>query len=268
MLKKVICCLLILVFASACRKAPPHVATVGGVRNPQAILVERSIKEADDRIKSFRGLAQATLINKEDERQTDVVLVIVRPNHIRVDAMDNLADVWASAGSDGSRLWLWLPHKGKLYRGAATQRNLKRLADFQWELSEISSIAAGLIPDARNAELVELSRKEGHYRITDKPIHLWVDPKTRRPVRLVKYSSPERNEQNPEDESLIQYEVKFSEYVSLGGEVFPREIDVTFPGHSCSLSLHYSEVEFNAKADTSLFKPETVWNSKTVEMDK
>jgi outer membrane lipoprotein-sorting protein len=230
--------------------------------------VERSIKEADDRIKTFRALAQATLINKEDEHQTDVVLVIVRPNHIRVDAMDNLADVWASAGTDGSRLWLWLPHKEKLYRGAATQRNLKRLADFEWELSEVSSIAAGLIPDARNAELVELSRKEGHYRMTDKPIHLWVDPKTRHPIRLVKYSAPERESENPQDESLIQYEVKFAQYESLSGEAFPREIDVTFPGHSCSLSLRYREVEFNAKTDPQLFKPETVWHSKTVEMDK
>jgi len=265
----VILCLVFGILSGACHKAPPRVATEGGVRNAAAILVERSLKESEDRVKTLRGLAKAILTDKDEERHADVALVIVRPDHVRVDAFDNLADVWAAAGSDGSRLWLWLPQKHKLYQGSATARNMKRLADFDWELSEVTSIAAGLIPDARQAELVQIPGGEkGRYSFRDRPMHIWVDPKKRRPLRLVRYYLPQKDDESSAISEEVQYEVSFSDYRVVGDVEFPHKIDVTFPGRSCSLSLYYRDVEFNAEIKASLFKPEDVWQGKRVEMDK
>jgi len=244
----------------SCHKVPPRAATVGGQRNAQAILVERTLKEADSRIKTLKGLAEAVLVDKENSRQTDLAIVISRPNKIRADAVDTLADVWAAAGTDGKRLWLWLPQKEKLYRGAATPRNLKRLAAFDWEISELSSIVSGLVPGARNAELDEVEEnKKTHYVFRDQPIHLFVDPKTKNPVRLIRYKEPE---------NTIQYEVEFGDYQTMGDASFPYDIEVTFPERDCSFYLRYKEVRLNAPVDASLFKPEEVWRKQTVEIDK
>ncbi len=247
-------------FLVSCQKAPPRIAVVGGERNAQAIMVERSLKEADARVKTLKGFADAVLVNKDEERRTDLALVVSRPNRIRADAVDTLADVWAAAGSDGKRLWLWLPHKGKLYRGAATPHNLKKLAEFDWELPELIAIISGVVPYARNAELVESgSGGKVHYSFKDQPMHLWVDAKTKNPVRLVRYKPPE---------DTVQYEVNFRNYRSAGEGLFPYDIDVTFPERDCAFYLHYREVDMNASVDSSIFKPETVWKTQTEEIDK
>lgn len=252
-------CIIIASLFVSCHKAPPRVAVVGGQRNAQAILVERTLKEAEARVKTLKGFADAVLVNKDEERQTDLALVISRPNHIRADAVDTLADVWAAAGTDGKRLWLWLPHKGKLYRGAATLHNLKKLAEFDWEVPELVSIVSGLVPYARHAELIEVEGDgKVHYSFSDKPMHLWVDSKTRNPVKLVRYKLPE---------NTVQYEVNFSDYRNAGDGVFPYDIEVTFPERDCAFYLHYREVDLNASVDSSIFKPETVWRSQTVEID-
>jgi outer membrane lipoprotein-sorting protein len=252
----------VLAFASGCAKAPARIAVTEGARNAQAILVERSLKEADTRVKTLRGLAEAILIDENEEKQTDVALVIVRPNKIRADAVDLLADVWAAAGTDGLRMWLWVPQKNKLYRGRATPGNLRRLAAFDWEIPEIVSIASGLIPGARQAELIEVTKEGGlHYSFKDKPLDVWVDPKTNNPVRLVRYKMTD-------GEKTVQYEVEFSGYKPVGDTMFPHNIDVKFPERSSSFYLRYKEIELNAAVDPSIFKPETVWRRQSINIDK
>lgn len=261
--QRIIFFLCICAFVVSCHKAPPRIAG-GGTRSVNAIVAERSIKESEDRVKTLRGLAHAVLAEKDEGHETDIAVVIDRPGHIRIDAFDNLADVWAAAGSDGSRLWLWLPQKKKLYQGKATSRNLRRLADFDWELTDVISIAAGLVPNARGAELAHLEKEVYNFR--DRPMRLWMDAKERHPLRLVRYYLPEGNETAANEQ--IQYDVKFSDYRTVGGIDFPHKIEVTFPGRSCSLTLDWKDVEFNVNVKQSLFKPEALWQGKKVEMDQ
>lgn len=252
----------VLAFVAGCAKEPARVAVAAGERSAQAILVERSIKEAEMRVKTLRGLAEAILIENDEERETDLALVISRPNKIRADAVDMLADVWAAAGTDGSRMWLWMPQKSKLYQGRATPGNLKRLAAFDWEISELVSIASGLVPAARQAELIEVTNDgKLHYSFKNKPLDLWVDPKTNDPVRLVRYKMEN-------GEKKVQYEVEFSGYKKIGDVVFPHNIDVKFPEKPSSFHLRYKEIELNAAVDSSIFKPETVWRSQSINIDK
>lgn len=265
--KRVSFLVFILILTSACAKKPARVASVEGVRNARAILLERSLKEADSRIKSVRGMGKALLVNRDGERKTDIVILVERPQRIRVDAMDNIADVWAAAGTDGLRLWLWLPQKGKLYRGNVTAGNLRKLADFDWELSDITSIVTGVVPDAANAELVEINRRDRHYRLGYKPLHIFVDKKERHPVRLVQYKPQSSGTDAGEEEGEVQYEVLFSDWRKAGNIEYPGRIEVFFPGRSSRLSIEYKDLEFNAEVDSSLFKPETVWRAtKTIEM--
>ena len=254
----ILCLVLGILFFAGCLKTPAKTAKVEGARNAQAILVERSIKEAESRIRTIKGFAHVTMIDKDEARDTELALVLSRPNRIRADAIDTLADVWAAAGTDGKRLWLWVPQKQKLYRGAATPRNLRRLAAFDWEIPELLSIIAGLVPDARNAELDEVVEGgEAHYVLRGKPIHIWVDPKTKNPVQLVRYK-----------DDKVQYEVKFESYKKIEDASFPHEIEVSFPEREFTFYLRYRNVEFNSQVDASLFKPEDVWRKQTVEIDK
>jgi hypothetical protein len=259
--------LILALSVAACAKEPPRVASVEGVRNARAILVERLLKEADSRVTSIRGMAKALLVNRDGDRQTDVAILVERPEKIRADAMDNIADVWAAAGTDGMRLWLWLPQKGKLYRGNATAGNLRKLADFDWGLADITSIIAGLVPGAGDAELVEINKRDRHYRLGYKPLHIFVDEKKRHPIRLIRYKPQSSGTDAGEEGGEVQYEVNFSDWRNAGGIEFPGRIEVFFPGRSSRLSIEYKDVEFNAHVDSSLFKPETVWRAtKTIEM--
>ncbi len=257
---------IIVVVSTGCVKKQARVASVEGIRNARAILMERILKEADYNISSVKGMARALLVSKDGERQTDVAIVVMRPDKIRIDAMDNIADVWAAAGTDGLRLWLWLPQKRKLYRGNVNSRNLRRLSDFDWELSDITSIISGLVPDAAKAELVEIDRHRRHYKLNYKPLHIFMDEK-KRPIKLVCYEIQSGNAAN-EGAEKVKYEVSFSMWKIFEGIEFPSRIEVSFPATSSHLMVEYKEIRFNTQIDSSLFKPETIWRTaRTIEVE-
>lgn len=253
--------------AVSCAKKPPKVVSIEGVRNSRAVSVEETLKDADSKIATLRGLGKATIVDNGKERLTDIVLVVKRPEQMRIDAMDALADVWAAAGTDGVRLWLWLPQKGKLYRGTASKRNLRKLADFDLELSEMASIISGLVPGIRDAQLVEIDRKNKHYRFQYKPLHLYMNKKRNYPERLIRYQSDGHVTDEKEQEGQIQYEVRYYDWISRGGIKFPNRIEITFPKYHSSFSMIMKEIEFNKELDDSIFKPETVWRAKTIKIN-
>lgn len=263
---KVLCTIFIILLAVSCAKKPPKVVSVEGMRNSRAVSVEKTLKEADAQIASIRGLGKASIVDNGNERLTDIVILVKRPEQMRMDAMDALADVWAAAGTDGIRMWLWLPQKAKLYRGTASKRNLKKLAEFDLELSEMASIISGLVPGIQDATLVEINRKERHYRFEYKPLHLFMDKKRKYPVKIIRYQPTGSGTDEREEEGQVQYEVRYSDWASKNSIRFPGKIEVMFPKHASSFSMIFKEIEFNKDLDDSIFKPGTVWRAKTVNI--
>ena len=123
--KRAILLAVVLALCAGCAKArPPAVARERGERTRAAAALERRVRGIIGATSSLKALAWMEIDSGEEGWRTDAAVVIARPGRLRVDAMDALADVWASAGSDGRSMWLYVPGKRKLYEGRATPRNV------------------------------------------------------------------------------------------------------------------------------------------------
>jgi hypothetical protein len=103
-----------------------------------------------------KGLAWVELDTADEDWKTEAAIAVRRPDMLRIDVMDSLADVWAKIGSDGRDVWLYVPGKRKLYKGRASSRNMRRLTSFDSEPGDLVSLITGMPPLPANAELVQI----------------------------------------------------------------------------------------------------------------
>jgi len=247
---------------AGCAKPAPKVARYPeGVRTRLAVSVERDIERMGDAARTLRGLAWVELDTASRDWQTDAAVVVVRPDMLRVDVMDSLADVWAQIGSDGRDMWLYVPGKRKLYKGRASSRNMKRLASFDIEPADLISLFAGLPPLPAGANLVQIGNAADRHLLNPASgVHLWVEEgKKRRIARCVRYS---------DDGESVDFEVAFSGYRRVGGLEYPHSIDASFPPSGARLRLEYREVALGGDVQQGIFSPPARRRGKTVDLSK
>ena len=247
-----------LVLLAGCAKSAPKVAIrPEGSRTKLAAQVERKIDDLRSATRTMRGLAWVELDTADEDWQTEAAIIVERPDKLRIDVMDSLADVWARIGSDGRDMWLYVPGKRKLYRGRASSRNMRRLASFDSRPSDIISLLAGMPPLPPDAELIQVGRPgERHLFDTVSGLHLWVDKgRKRRISRCVRYTGGGDN---------IDYEIAFSDYRKVGGVDYPYAMDVRFPTNGARLKLEYKDVSLGGEVSNDVFSPPVTHGGKTV----
>ena len=246
-------------FASACAKEPPRAATSEGEsRTPRAVALESALEKYASKTATIKALVWIELSDGEEERHTEGALLLERPGSIRVDAMDALADVWAKAGSDGRRLWLYIPAKDKLYSGRASQANLRRLVNFAWEMPDIVAVVAGSPPAGENPQILQAgSPRDDHFVVRERGLHIWTDKKTGLPVKCARYEP---------DGSSLHYTVAFEDYRRRDGVSFPHRIEASFPARGARIVVLYRDVAFGGKADPGLFEAPRRVKGRTVEL--
>ena len=247
---------------AACAKPAPKVAKYPeGARTKLAVSVEKSIARMRGASHTMRGLAWVELDTENDDWQTEAAVVVSLPDRLRVDVMDSLADVWAQIGSDGRYMWLYVPGKRKLYKGRASQRNMKRLASFEFEPSNLVSLFAGLPPLPEDAELVQIGRSADRHLVdVNSGVHLWVEKgRGRRISRCARYSG--------EGEDL-DFEINFSKYQRVGGVDYPHAIYASFPHSRARLKLEYRDVILGGDVEGDIFAPPSRRRGRTVELSR
>ncbi|MFH0800527.1 MAG: DUF4292 domain-containing protein [Pseudomonadota bacterium] len=249
MRKFYIICAAMALLAVGCAKTPSRVAIPreAGVATAEAGSLANRIKLYRQETRAVRAMAWILLGDAEEERQTDAAMAIVRPEHIRVDAMDALADVWAQAASDGRTMWLYLPAKSRLYSGRATVKNLHRLARFDFEVPEIVDLLAGSPPIGADASLVQVgSGKDAHFRVEGTNVDLWTGGKSGKIVRLARFGN---------DGTEVEYSVAYDDYRRVGRVFFPFRIEATFPSRGARIVVVYKTVELGASPEAAAFLP-------------
>lgn len=235
--------------ASSCAKGPAKVARssdVGAITSEAISLGERMLRYRD-RTRSIKALAWVTIGDGEEERQTETAMAILRPEGVRVDAMDALADVWARAGTDGRVMWLNIPAKSKLYSGKASAKNLYRLAKFDFELPELLDVISGSPPIPSEAKVAQVGdRRDGHFIVQGSGVHLWTDKKSRLPVRVARLGG---------DGSSVEYTVTFGDYRRVDDVDFPHRIEAQFPSRGARIVIVYKEVKLGGAVDPNVFLP-------------
>lgn len=234
------------VFFLGCAKQSSHLAiSLGGVGTVKSRVLKNNIKLYFEKTKTVKALAFLFFSDGEEERQSDAALIISRPDSIRVDMMDSLADVWASTGSNGEKMWLFIPNRSKLYSGRASKKNLHRLANFDWELSELVSVMAGSPPIIEDSELLQVgAQRDGHFVEKDGSLHIWADVKNGRVGKCARYS---------DGGSKIEYSVDFSDYRNVNGTLFPYRVEAIFPNRGAKIIILYNDVTLNQEVNSGLF---------------
>lgn len=258
-LPSIVLCVSIAILAGCAKPAPKVAKLPEGRRTRLAIAVEKDLSRLREATYTARGLAWAELKTTGDDWKTEAAIVIHRPANLRVDVMDSLADVWAQMGSDGRDLWLYIPGKGKLYRGRATSRNMRKLASFDWTPGDFVSILAGTPPVSEELQIVEVrGGSERHLVDLKSGLHLWVEKgRKRRVLRCVRYSAKGNG---------IDYEIDFSAYARVGGVEFPHIIEARFPSKGARFKVEYRDVVLGGDVAESIFMPPKRRRGRTVRL--
>lgn len=257
--KSLVVAILFVASVAACAKVPPRTAAPeGGARTTKAIALENHIKRFVMDTAKIRALIWLDISDGETNRQTNAALVIRRPVSVRVDAIDELADVWAQAASNGEQLWLYLPSTSKLYSGRASRRNLHRLMKFDMDIPEIVSAITGSPPLADNKELFQTGPvKDGHFFEGGGRFHIWVDMRSGRLQRFARYS---------DNGATLSYMVTCSDWRNADGVDFPHRIEATFPGRRARMVIVYHEVSLGGEIDPKSFLPPAVHRRSVIEL--
>lgn len=259
MTKRLTLLTLCLVLITSCAKEPSKAAKrPEGARTKFASQVQEDLEKFQAATGTLRGLAWVELKTVEEDWRTDAAIVVERPAKLRIDVMDTLADVWAKIGSDGKSMWLYVPGKGKLYKGRASSRNMRRLASFETKPADLISFLAGSPPISGGAELLQVGGgRDRHLVDGSSGLSIWVEKgRHRRVSRCVQYGS----------EDKIDYEIRFSGYRKVGGVDYPHLIEASFPASGARLRLEYKEVSFGGDVSEDIFSPPVRRRGKIVKL--
>jgi outer membrane lipoprotein-sorting protein len=213
----------------------------------EASRVLYALNSRNDSIRTVRAIGKLTVYDGESEDKTDVAMVLVPPGGFRADAMDPIADVSASMGSEGKYIWVWLPQKNKIYKRRATRSNLRRFAHIDSKLEDFIYMLTGSIPTGEQEVIEPVGSERGHFLFRMKGVELWMDKKGEVPYRIVRYREPPKS-------GGVRYEVVFKDYRKVGGVLFPYRIFAKFPAQGSAAIIEYTDIELNGEVSPDVFE--------------
>lgn len=214
--------------------------------DPRALDVIASLDQRRASIKTLKALGKATL-TAFNEHEADIVLVLQMPNRMRMEAMDDVADVIARVASNGSRISASIPSEGKKMSGRASPSTLKRLMGVEWTMSDMVSTLTGIAPLPKNAYLERMSKGVGGFADPVNKYELWMDMQRRVPIRFVQYN----------DVGGVEYEVRFKRYRNVQEVLIPHHIIAINPPGKERLEIRYNKVELNKDVKPRIFNAAT-----------
>lgn len=245
-MKRLLIFLLIIAFGFGCAPTKRGRVAKRAAMDPRARDAIAALDERRAAIKTLRALGRATL-TAFDEHEADIVLVLQLPNRMRMEAMDDVADVIARVASNGSRISASLPAEGKRISGRASRATLKRLVGVEWDMRDMVETLAGIAPLPEDTYLERASKGTGRFVDSANKIELWMDMQRRVPVRFVQY----------DDAGGVEYEVRFSRYRNVQEVLIPHHITAINPPGGERVEIRYREVQLNKDVQSRIFNAAT-----------
>ncbi len=245
----------LLILAQSCAKSVKSPALALKGEAGKAAELALHIEGFEARTKFIKALAKFEISNGEELRRTEAAIVVGRPDKIRIDAMDALADVWASSGAVGEDAWIYLPAKKKLYSGSPLRKRMDKYLETDIALKDVISLITGVPPFGNATDLVSVGRpKDKHFAAG--PLHIWTKKAAAEVVKCVRYGS---------SESEIEYLVTFDDYRVVDGVRFPYRVEVLFPKKGARALMEFTDVSIAKEVSPDVFlapRPERKTKSK------
>jgi outer membrane lipoprotein-sorting protein len=234
---------------------------------PAAVSAEMLLDDLARRsasLKSFRALAQMHYVGPTDKLGIKEVIVVERPDHLRIEMMSTFG-VALQIATDGTTISAY--HRGDrtFYQGKATMENLSRFTRLDIDLHDIADLLVGLPPERPHSGRADLTfdRALGQWRVASPLVGhdllvLWFDPDDRVPARA----------RQTDPAGRPRYDASFAEYETVSGTAVPSFVRFEIPDQGAKIELRYSNITINSAIDPGLFRFSAPPGAKIVDLDQ
>lgn len=243
--RAVVAAILLVMAVSGCVKKEVRIAEKS-VASEEARAALAVLEQRLTKIHTVRAVGRLYIWSR-GELVTDLAVAVAFPGRVRLEAIDSLNGVTMAAGAQGTNVWVWLPAKGKVYRGRASRTNLKRITGVDWEIDDLVHTLAGAVTVHKGDVLLQDESDRDLFVMADKSITVRMDKIKGVPLIV------ERT-RRVGDALMPRYEVRFGAYRAVDDVLFPHRIVAHVPGRGSRVIVEYDDVELNAKIGESVFE--------------
>lgn len=241
-----------LLMPSCAKQSPMHAGAPLLPKDKKASALVEQIKNFSENTQVIKALATLEISDGNEERRTEAAVVVSRPDKIRIDAIDAVADVWAEVGNNKDGVWLYLPAKKKLYSGSQLKKRIDKYFQTEFNVVNVIALLTGVPPLEGLGEFYEVGKAKDNHFAADK-LHVWLARPRGNIVKCVRYKN---------GGSEIAYSVSFQDYRRVGKVFFPFRVEVIFPDKGARALVEYSDVVIQDNVDEKVF-----WSSRGKEGD-
>jgi outer membrane lipoprotein-sorting protein len=202
----------------------------------EKVLLERLAENAEA-FRSLEGVAKVRVATGDESVASTQVLFAEKPNRLRTETLSLFGQPVLLMATDGNELTVMLPAEGRIFRGEASARNLRRITRVPLRLSDLVQILLYQAPMINYYEKTLTTGEEGEYLL------ILYDKEGRRQELLFNQELNLVKVAYYQDNSLlvrINYD-KFSDEVDF----FPESVFLKMPEYDIQISLVFSEVRTN-----------------------
>ena len=233
----------LLFFFSGCAKEVP-------IYEPADLpvsLVVAQLEQRQNHLFSFRAVGTIRVQGGKQRWSGRAFLLSEFPDSLRLEVVGLFGNPLLYAVSDGHQFTIWEPGRKHAYQGLASSGTLARLIKFPLQDRETLLLLAGIVPPWHQvqAKLFRLSDDESYMlQLENKPARLrqriWLEGEDLIVTRIERVQGNEG-----------KFEAKFSDFVSIDGSFYPRNI--VMEGGQAHLSIRYQQFAINEDLDPSVF---------------
>jgi len=222
--------------------------------------LQATLNQRRETLRSLRSEASIAVMSPERSAKATQLLIVERPDRLRVEVLSPPGVVFALASANGD-LAAWVRDENRVYRGAATPGNLARYAGIDLQITDAVDILLG-----------------GPPRRTVREASVDAEPETGR-VRLRQETDSGAQIVFFAGEPLLPVEVQeiggggdllwrahFDAYQSVGGFALATRIGVDVPGTGQSILVALRDAELNPSLPASVFVLPTPAGSSEVQL--
>ncbi|PLY04043.1 MAG: hypothetical protein C0624_06355 [Desulfuromonas sp.] len=201
------------------------------------------VKQQNARFQTLKGMASIKLRYGTRSMNFSNALVLQKPDRLRLEILSPFGASYLQASSDGERLSLYVPTKGRFYTGPPSSENLQLLTQMPIELEQMISLLLYEVPLLSGPVVAVEARGQEGYVLTlqqgDRRQQLQFD-RAKRLVGSYWYRG-----------DLLDIEITYADFVY--GSNFPAKIRLEQPRLEALLQTSFEDPETNVVIDPRLF---------------
>lgn len=212
----------------------------------------------------MKALARIKFSSPRQKFTVNQAVLARKPTSLRLESLGPFGQTVHLLVTDGQSLTSYWPQEKRAFVGQATNQNIARFLPLGLDREELVALFFGeVLAPWQQVPSVSWEERDGLYLLSfiSSPGGVkelwWVDP--RGPVLT-------KREVYDPDKGLV-FRALMSDFQTLGQVVFPRKIEVVFPGE-IKIELTYQDITLNTNLDESLFSFPIPKNGEVVLLDE